>query len=459
MPTSVSTAWQQHLKPAVNPWNTLAALAAGYFLVLIDQGFMPVITPLLPFEVGDAVWLTSVYLLCTVAPMPASGRLGDTFGQRRVFLIGLAIYVAALVFAGASWSFASLVVARGLQGFGAALFLPQAFGLIPRVFSEDTQGRAFATWGVIGSVASLIGPVAGGAIAESSGWRAAFFAQAALGGIALVAGFIALPRLARGEQRVYLLPVLLSFGGLGCLVYGIQFGQWLGIVLGMVLLAALVLAARNGEDHDFLPVALLRDRTFALGAVGVGAMGFSVASMFIPLMYWLQTVAGATPTQSGLLTAPMSVLALLLTPVAGYLTDRRDPGKLCVAGFTLSAAALGLAIAFINASAGLWWFAAVTALLGIGGAFVWAPNAAVTMRGIAEHQTGAASGLYNTARQVGSVLGVALVGTVLASGSIATTAGWALTVPLAAMVVGAAASLALKTHGSGRLADSSARSR
>ena len=156
---------------------------------------MPVITPLLPFDVGNAVWLTSVYLLCTVAPMPASGRLGDTYGQRRVFLVGLAIYVAALVFAGLSWSFASLVAARGLQGFGAALFLPQAFGLIPRVFSEDRQGRAFAAWGVIGSVASLIGPVAGGAIAEFSGWRAAFLAQAGLGVMALIAGLIALPTL------------------------------------------------------------------------------------------------------------------------------------------------------------------------------------------------------------------------------------------------------------------------
>ena len=441
------------MKPAVNPWNTLAALAAGYFLVLIDQGFMPVITPLLPFDVGDAIWLTSIYLLCTVAPMPASGRLGDAYGQRRVFLLGLAVYVAALVFAGMSWSFGSLVAARGLQGFGAALFLPQAFGLIPRVFSEDLQGRAFAAWGVIGSVASLIGPVAGGAIAEFSGWRAAFLAQAGLGGLALIAGLIALPTLPSTHQRIFLLPVLLSFGGLGCLVYGIQFGQWLTVILGVLFLGLLVLFAQRGADEGFLPLELLRDRSFTLGAVGVAAMGFTVASMFIPLMYWLQTVAGATPSQSGLITAPMSVLAFVLTPVAGYLTDRRDPGRLCVIGFGVSAVGIGLAISLIQVSAGVWWFLAVTALLGIGGAFVWAPNAAVTMRGIAEHQTGAASGLYNTARQVGSVLGVALVGTVLASGAIDATAGKALAVPAAAMVVGAVASLALANGGKQAVAD------
>ena len=405
---------------------------------------MPVITPLLPFDVGSAVWLTSIYLLCTVAPMPATGKLGDAFGQRRVFLIGLAIYVVALVLAGASWSFGSLVIARGLQGLGAAVFLPQAFGLIPRVFAEDKQGRAFAAWGVIGSVASLIGPVVGGAVADSFGWRAAFFAQAGLGAVAIVAGLVALPRLPRGGERVTLLPVLLSFGGLGLLVYGIQFGQWPSIIFGALLIGVLVLSARNGTDDGFLPVELMLDRSFALGALGVAAMGFTVASMFIPLMYWLQTVAGASPTASGAITAPMSVFALLLTPVAGYLTDRRDPGKLCAAGFTVSAAGLALAITLIHTGAGVWWFTAVTSLLGIGGAFVWAPNAAVTMRGIPEHETGAASGLYNTARQVGSVLGVALAGMVLASGTVESTAGWALALPCAAMLAGAVSSLRLR---------------
>ena len=405
---------------------------------------MPVITPLLPFDVSSAVWLTSIYLLCTVAPMPATGKLGDAFGQRRVFLIGLAIYVAALVFAGASWSFWALVVARGLQGAGAAVFLPQAFGLIPRVFAEDKQGRAFAAWGVIGSVASLIGPVAGGAVADGFGWRAAFFAQAALGAMALVAGVVALPRLPRSGERVTLLPVLLSFGGLGLLVYGIQFGQWPSILFGALLIGVLVLSARNGTDDGFLPVELMLNRSFALGALGVAAMGFTVASMFIPLMYWLQTVAGASPTASGAITAPMSVFALVLTPVAGYLTDRRDSGKLCAAGFAVSAAGLALAIALIHTDASVWWFTAVTSLLGIGGAFVWAPNAAVTMRGIPEHETGAASGLYNTARQVGSVLGVALVGMVLASGAIESTAGLALALPCAAMLIGAVSSLRLR---------------
>lgn len=429
---------------STSPWNTLAALAAGYFIVLFDQGFMPVVTPMLPYEVNDSVWLTSVFLLCSVAPMLATGRLGDAFGQRRMFLLGIAVTAFAFVLAGASWSFASLVVARGIQGIGVALFLPQAFAVIPRVFATDRQGRAFAVWGVVGSVASLLGPIAGGAIAQAQGWRAAFFAQAALCAIAFAVAALWVPRLPRSSAQVPVLSVLLSFAGLGLLVYGIQYGGWMSILLGVIALAALLLAARHGVDRGFLPLHLLRDRRFALGTVGVTTMGFAVASMFIPMMYWLQAVAGASPTTSGLITAPMSVLALVATPVAGYLTDIRDPRRLCAAGFAVQAVGLALAAGLMLAGAAPGWFAVSTALLGLGSAFVWAPNAALTMRGIPEADSGAASGLYNTTRQVGSVLGVALVGAVLAAGPVEQSAAPAIALPLVAFLIGGISALVIR---------------
>ncbi|GAA1174829.1 Multidrug resistance protein stp [Corynebacterium glaucum] len=426
-----------------NHWTTLAALSAGYFLVLFDQGFMPVVTPLLPFEVTNSVWLTSMFLLFSVAPMPAAGRLGDAFGHRRMFLLGLAITAAGLILAGSSWSFAALVVARAAQGLGVALFLPQAFAVLPKVFPEHLQGRAFAAWGVIGSVASLLGPIAGGAIAQSQGWRAAFFVQAAMCVGALLAAAVWVPQLPKAQVRVPVLGVLLSFAGLGSLVYGIQYSGWYSVLFGALCLALLVLAARNGQDNGFLPLYLLRDRTFAFGTIAIFAMGFSVASMFIPMMYWLQTVAGASPTMSGFITAPMSVVAFVATPIAGYLSDKGDPRRLCVAGFAVQAIAIALVIALILGSAQPAWFGVSTALLGLGSAFVWAPNAALTMRGIPEADAGAASGLYNTSRQVGSVLGVALVGAVLATGEIAGTAAPAMALPLAAFLVGVLSALLL----------------
>lgn len=411
-------------------------------MFLLDQGFMPVVAPLLPFDVGDAVWLTSVYLLCSVAPMPAAGRVGDALGQRRVFLAGLAAYAVALALAAAAPSLAWLVVARGLQGLGVALFLPQAFALIPRVFAET--GRAFAVWGIVGSIASLLAPPLAGAVAQAWGWRAAFGLQSVLALVALVFAAVWVPKLPGGGARVAALPVVLSFAGLGTLVYGIQFGSAASVGVGLSALAVLVASARVGQDQGFLPLGLLRDRRFALGTLAISTMGFVAASMFIPLMFWLQTVAGTSPTAAGLIAMPLSVAALMFTPLAGRLTDNGNPATLSAAGFALQAAALAIAAWMMKAHASVGWFAAVMGAIGIGGAFVWTPNAALTLGAAEESDAGAASGLYNTARQVGSVVGVAATGAVLASGDVAVTAAPALALSAVASVVGAVASISAR---------------
>lgn len=411
-------------------------------MFLLDQGFMPVVAPLLPFDVGDAVWLTSVYLLCSVAPMPAAGRVGDALGQRRVFLAGLAAYAVALALAAVAPSLAWLVVARGLQGLGVALFLPQAFALIPRVFAET--GRAFAVWGIVGSIASLLAPPLAGAVAQAWGWRAAFGLQAVLALVALVFAAVWVPKLPGGGARVAALPVVLSFAGLGTLVYGIQFGSAASVGVGLSALAVLVASARVGQDQGFLPLGLLRDRRFALGTLAISTMGFVAASMFIPLMFWLQTVAGTSPTAAGLIAMPLSVAALMFTPLAGRLTDNGNPATLSAAGFALQAAALAIAAWMMKANASVGWFAIVLGAIGIGGAFVWTPNAALTLGAAEESDAGAASGLYNTARQVGSVVGVAATGAVLASGDVAVTAAPALALSAVASVVGAVASISAR---------------
>lgn len=411
-------------------------------MFLLDQGFMPVVAPLLPFDVGDAVWLTSVYLLCSVAPMPAAGRVGDALGQRRVFLAGLAAYAVALALAAVAPSLAWLVVARGLQGLGVALFLPQAFALIPRVFAET--GRAFAVWGIVGSIASLLAPPLAGAVAQAWGWRAAFGLQAVLALVALVFAAVWVPKLPGGGARVAALPVVLSFAGLGTLVYGIQFGSAASVGVGLSALAVLVASARVGQDQGFLPLGLLRDRRFALGTLAISTMGFVAASMFIPLMFWLQTVAGTSPTAAGLIAMPLSVAALMVTPLAGRLTDNGNPATLSAAGFALQSAALAIAAWMMEAHANAGWFAIVLGAIGIGGAFVWTPNAALTLGAAEESDAGAASGLYNTARQVGSVVGVAATGAVLASGDVAVTAAPALALSAVASVVGAVASISAR---------------
>lgn len=405
---------------------------------------MPLITPQLPFDAGDAVWLTSVYLLCTVAPMPVTGRLGDKYGPRPVFLCGLSVFGLGLALAGFAWSWPTLVLARAVQGVGAALFVPQAFGLIHRVFPSQRRGRAFAVWGVIGSVASLIGPVAGGVVVDISGWRAAFYVQAGLSAVAFITAYLWLPRIESQAVRLDFLSAALTFAALGAFVYGIQFQRWSSLAVALVAVILLVRRAVTGRDDGFLPVALFRNRNFALGTVGIAMMGFAIAAMFLPIMYWLHDVAAVSASFAGLVLAPMSLTALALTPVAGVLADRLHPRLLQTSGFSVVALALCWAAVIIFCEASAMWFFAVTALVGVGSAFVWAPNATTTMRGVAAHDAGAASGLYNTIRQVGSVLGVASVGMVLAAGSVNEMTIIALLPPISALCIGAVTSLFFK---------------
>lgn len=416
----------------------LSALSVGYFLIMFDQGLMPVITPHLPAEVSGAVWLTSIYLLCTVVPMPVTGRLGDKYGQRRVYIAGLCIYAGSLVLAAVSWSWPVIVVARALQGLGSAIFLPQAFGLINRIFPSDGRGRAFGFWGVVGSVGSLLGPIVGGVLVGSFGWRSAFILQAVIAGAGLVIAAVWLPRLAPTPALIPVSSAAMSFIGLGALIYGIHFGSWVPLVAGVAILLILARAS------SFVPRELYRDRNFILGTSAIAAMGFAVAAMFIPVMYWLQTVAGVSAETAGLLTAPMSVVAMLLTPWAGTLSDRVSARILCSAGFTAMVIALIIAWSITVSAADYRWFALVTALLGLGSAFVWAPNATTTMRNVPDHAAGAASGVYNTLRQVGSVIGVAMTGVVLASGQVASTAGPAILLSALVLAIGAGASLFLR---------------
>lgn len=418
-------------------WRALSALAIGYFLILLDQGLMPVVTPRLPAGATDAVWLTSIYLLWTVVPMPVTGRLGDRYGQRPVYLAGIVLYAAGLALAAASWSWPVLVVARAVQGLGSAVFLPQAFGLINRIFPADGRGKAFAAWGVAGSVGSLLGPVIGGVLVDASGWRSAFALQSCIAVIGAVCAVIWLPHLPSAPTQIRIGPVILSFVGLTLLVSGIQSLSGWRILFGAVLFSGLVAAERE----------LFRDRNFTLGTAAIAMMGFAVASMFIPVMFWLLRVAGVSAATAGLLTAPMSVVAMVLTPVAGAAVD--NPGRfsakaLSVFGFTVMAGGLVAGWAVAATAANPLWFGLVSAVLGVGSAFVWAPNAAITMRGVPDATAGAASGLYNTLRQVGSVVGVAAVGAVMGLGGVEVASISAMLVPAAAMIAGAVLSALLR---------------
>lgn len=429
-------------------WRALFALTTGYFLIMVDQAVVPILTPHLPANVGNSVWITSVYLLCTVVPMLVTGRMGDRFGQRNIYLLGIALYTAGLGVAAVAPGFAFLVVARAVQGFGAAALLPQAFSLIGRVFPADSRGPAFAVWGIVGSVGSLGGPVFAGTLLPVIGWRGVFAIQAAAGVLAIGLAWIWLPRLNPSPAVLDAASVIVSFVGLGAVVYGLQYAQPWSIAIGVVgLVLFAVLQARRGE-RALLPLQVFSNRNFTFASIAIAAMGIAAAAQFIPLMFWLQSVRGVDALTAGLLTVPMSVVALVLTPWSGKAADTLNPRLLSVAGFAVMAVSMAWSWALMVGESSVYWFAAVTALKGLGAALIWAPNAAVAMRTVPEELAGAASGAYNTVRQVGSVVGVAVIGAVLAAWTpergMSQSAADSMLVLAVAMLAGLIASLFLR---------------
>ena len=209
-------------------WRALAALCLGFFMVLMDQTIVAVATPDImahfDTEFDQVVWVTSIYLLCMVVPLLFTGRLGDRFGQARMFQLGISVFVLAALAASLAPSLAVLLIARAVQGLGAAMLTPQTMAVINRIFPQDARGPALGVWGAVGSVASLVGPVLGGFIISTFGWRGIFVLHLPLGIAALVLSALWVPKLPVYARSIDKLSVVVTLLGMTAAVIAIQQG-------------------------------------------------------------------------------------------------------------------------------------------------------------------------------------------------------------------------------------------
>ncbi|AWH01622.1 multidrug MFS transporter [Rhodococcus ruber Chol-4] len=415
------------METETSPWPALWALCLGFFMILVDSTIVAVANPAimraLDTDINNVVWVTSAYLLAYAVPLLVTGRLGDRFGPKRVYLAGLVVFTAASLWCGLSGTVAALVVARVFQGLGAALMTPQTMAIITRTFPPDRRGTAMGLWGAVAGVATLVGPLAGGVLVDHLGWEWIFFVNVPVGIVGFVLAARLVPALPTHPHRFDLLGVLLSGAGMFCLVFGIQEGNsydwstpvWVLIAAGVALLAVFVWYQSRGRGEPLVPLGLFRDRNFSLANIGIAAMGFSVTAMVLPLMFYAQGVRGWTPTESALLMAPMAVLTGVLAPMVGRLVDRTHPRYIAGTGFALLAVALAWLAALMTPDSPVWQLLLPIALMGAAMAGIWSPLAATATHGLPPHQAGAGSGVYNTTRQVGAVLGSAAVGALITS--------------------------------------------
>ena len=405
----------------VKPWPALIALCIGFFMILVDTTIVTVATPAiiedLDASVNAVIWVTSAYLLAYAVPVLITGRLGDRYGPKNLYLIGLTLFTAASLWCGLTGTVEMLIIARVFQGFGAAMMTPQTMAVITRIFAAERRGQAMALWGATAGVATLVGPILGGILVDIAGWEWIFFINVPVGIVAFVMAWRLVPKLSTHSHRFDWLGVALSGTGMFFLVFGIQQGHqydwnsWVitSIVGGLVVLGLFLYWQSKNTAEPLVPLRLFGDRNFSVSNVAISTMSFSATSMGFPLMLWAQLVRGLSPTNSALLMVPMAVMSIVMAPIVGRFTDRVHPRLLCGAGFAVTAISLFWLASVLEANVDYWQIMIPMAVLGIGMSGIWAPLAATATRNLPMDLAGAGAGVYNATRQVGAVLGSAAI--------------------------------------------------
>ncbi len=402
-----------------NPWTALWALMIGFFMIMLDSTIVaianPTIMAVLRIGYSAVVWVTSAYLLGFAVVLLVAGRLGDRFGPKNLYLIGLVVFTAASMWCGLSDSAAMLITARVVQGVGAGLLTPQTLSIITRIFPAQRRGVAMSVWGATAGVASLVGPLAGGALVDGLGWEWIFFVNLPIGVIGLVLAVWRVPALPVHAQRFDLVGVGLSGAGMFLLVFGLQEGQsagwapwiWAVLVAGVGFMSMFAYWQSIDNRAPLIPLDMFRDRDFSLCNVGVAITAFATTAMMLPLTFYAQSVCGLSPTRAALLIAPLAITSGVLAPLVGVIVDRSHP--LPVLGFGFSVLAISVTWLSIEMAPAtpVWRLVLPFSAIGVGMAFVWSPLAATATRNLPLHRAGASSGVYNATRQLGAVLGSA----------------------------------------------------
>lgn len=417
--------------PTAQAWPALISLCVGFFMILLDQTIVAVASPAIQFELrasyNSMVWVNAVYLLCFAVPLLVTGRLGDRYGPKNLYIAGMVIFTASSLACGLSGSAEWLIAARAVQGLGAALLTPQTMSVISRVFPPEKRGAALGVWGATAGLSTLAGPLLGGIITAQLSWQWIFFVNVPFGVISLLAVIRYVPRFRPVLKPVDLTSVALSMAGTTGVIFGIQQGYHLGwpwwnfaliaasVLLTVVFVRRQATLAESGRD-PLLPLALFSRRSFAYGNAGIASMGFAVAGMMLPVMLYLQEVQGLDALRAGLVVMPMSAVSMVCAPLVGRLVDRVDPRPVAVLGFSIMAVGTALLVVAMRPEVDYRWLYLINAFLGLGHSGVWAPNSALTLRQLPHRWAGAGSGVYSTMRQVGSVTGAAVVGAVMQVG-------------------------------------------
>lgn len=406
------------------PAVALVAAVLGFFVVTFDAVVVNVALPSIQRSLGGGItglqWVVDGYTLMFAALLLWTGALSDRVGARRAFAVGLGLFVVASAACALAPGLPALVAARFVQGGAAAVMMPSSMALLGQAFPDRSRkARAVAIWAMGGAVASSVGPVLGGLLTAVS-WRLIFFINLPIGAVALLLA----ARLAPSPRRKVPFDGLgqaCAVAAMGGLTYGVieagaaGFGTLRVVaalsVGGLALAAFLAVEAR--VEHPMVPLGIFRSRDVSV-SVSVG-FAFVVGYYGLPFVMslYLQELRHLSPLATGSAFLPMMLIGAAITPFSARLAERFGSRPLITAGLVVMAAGLA-GLALMPVSIPVWTLALWMLLVGVAGPLVMPPVTAILLKGVPAHQAGTAGGVFNTSRQIGGALAVAVFGALLA---------------------------------------------
>ena len=419
-----------HRRPSA-PWLALAVLALGLFMTLLDLTIVNVAIPSivddLHASLDQILWVLNGYSLMYAVLLITSGRLGDIFGPRNMFMAGVVVFTVASALSGLAQDPTQLILARGAQGLGAAILAPQGLPIMTTIFPPERRGGVFAIYGGLAGLAVLAGPIVGGFIVSNFGWRWIFYVNLPVGALIVGLALALVPDLRPGRRHhLDFIGVGLATLGLFGVIFGLIEGQrynWgtvsAGITIPEIIAAGVAILAlffvvqwRRQDQEPLLPFAVFRDRNYTLMTLVLMAMGFAMVGVFLPITIYFQSVLGLSAFDAGIAMAPMALTMMLFSGVVAPLAARFGKYILMI-GLTLFAIGMSYIAWRVQVDANRWSFVPGLVVGGLGLAGVWTPVYSLATRDLQPRLAGVASGVLSTVQELGTVIGSAAIGAVL----------------------------------------------
>jgi EmrB/QacA subfamily drug resistance transporter len=408
-------------------WWTLAAVAFGLFMIMLDNTVVNVALPSiaadLQADLSELEWIVTGYALTFASLMLTGGKLADLMGRRLIFVAGLVIFTLSSLACGLATSGEMLIGARVVQGAGAALMNPATLSIIAATFPPRQRGTAIGIWAGVSAIALAIGPLVGGLLTEHVDWSWIFFVNVPIGVLAIAASLILIPESKdeSAEQRLDLPGLVTSGLGLFALTYGLieanTYGWTSGRILGSFAVAVVMLTAfvllEMRQRIPMLDLTLFRNGTFVGANLAVLLVALAMFGVFFFVSLYMQGVLGYSAVQTGAAFLPLTLLIVLVAPIAGKASDRIGSRWLMTGGMLLVATQL-LYFSRQGVDATFWTLLPGFLIGGAGMALVMTPSAAAAVRALPVDKSGVGSAVLNAFRQVGGSMGIAIMGAIMA---------------------------------------------